>query len=119
MSRPTHRHQLSSGYPPMPAMGAVGSGQGPRMTFSPRDAYPTFLSPQETAMLHLQAVGKGLLDACRWDVVVRLAARYVSIKYKRFAVFNDTRSVLGHICDHAHGSSVTQKFVQTYSSHFS
>ena len=47
------------------------------MTFSSRDAYPTFLSPQETALLQLQAAGRGLVDACRWDIVVRLAARCV------------------------------------------
>lgn len=46
-------------------------------TFSSRSAYPTFLTPQDTALLQLKAAGRGILDACRWDVVIRLIARYI------------------------------------------
>ena len=43
---------------------------------SARSAYPVFLSVQETSLLQLKAASKGLLDAFRWDVVVRLMIRY-------------------------------------------
>ncbi|TBU29045.1 etoposide-induced protein 2.4-domain-containing protein [Dichomitus squalens] len=41
---------------------------------SSRSTYPTFLSLQETAWLQLSCAGRGLVDAFRWDTVVRLAA---------------------------------------------
>lgn len=42
-----------------------------------RASYPAFLPLKDTARLQLTCAGRGLLDAFRWDVVVRLAARYV------------------------------------------
>ncbi len=72
MSRPTHRPQVSSGY-----YAAAPSS---------REAYPTFLSFPESALLHLHAAGRGLLDACRWDVVVRRAARCVRGALSSFSV---------------------------------
>lgn len=44
---------------------------------SSRSSYPAFLSPQETAWIHLACAGRGLVDAFRWDTVVRLVARCV------------------------------------------
>ncbi|KAI0831763.1 etoposide-induced protein 2.4-domain-containing protein [Trametes gibbosa] len=41
---------------------------------SPRATYPVFLSLQETAWLQLVCAGRGLVDAFRWDTVVRLVA---------------------------------------------
>lgn len=51
------------------------AGFGRIDTYSSRSAYPVFLSPQESGLLQLRAVGRGLLDAFRWDIVVRLIAR--------------------------------------------
>ena len=62
---------------------SIGYSTPAGVGFSARDAYPTFLSPQESALLQLQAAGRGLFDAFRWDVVVRLAARYVSLSLRR------------------------------------
>jgi len=42
-----------------------------------RSTYPTFLSLQATITLQLTWAFKGILDAFRWDVVVRTATRYV------------------------------------------
>ncbi|KAI0069884.1 EI24-domain-containing protein [Panus rudis PR-1116 ss-1] len=39
-----------------------------------RSSYPTFLPVQDTAILQLKASLKGLLDASRWDIVIRLVA---------------------------------------------
>ncbi|KAI0086612.1 etoposide-induced protein 2.4-domain-containing protein [Irpex rosettiformis] len=47
---------------------------------SARSAYPAFLSVQETGLLQLKAAGKGLLDAFRWDVVVRLMASDAEVR---------------------------------------
>ncbi|OJT11126.1 Protein EI24 -like protein [Trametes pubescens] len=41
---------------------------------SSRATYPTFLSLQETAWLQLTCAGRGLVDAFRWDTVIRLIA---------------------------------------------
>lgn len=42
-----------------------------------RSAYPTFLSLQATTKLQLTWAFRGILDAFRWDVVVKTATRYV------------------------------------------
>ncbi|PSS22650.1 hypothetical protein PHLCEN_2v3016 [Hermanssonia centrifuga] len=52
--------------------------------YSSRSAYPSFLSPQETAFLQLKAAGQGLLDALRWDVVVRLVASDAEVRSSVF-----------------------------------
>ncbi|KAI0637375.1 etoposide-induced protein 2.4-domain-containing protein [Trametes polyzona] len=41
---------------------------------SSRATYPTFLSLQETAWLQLTCAGRGLVDAFRWDMVIKLVA---------------------------------------------
>ena len=38
----------------------------------------SFLTLQETALLHLHAAGRGLLDAFRWDTVLHLVYAYAS-----------------------------------------
>jgi hypothetical protein len=43
-----------------------------------RAAYPTFLSLHETLWLQTKWCLRGLLDAFRWDLVVRTATRYTS-----------------------------------------
>ncbi|KAF7796729.1 hypothetical protein EIP86_007912 [Pleurotus ostreatoroseus] len=73
MSRPTHRAQVSSGYYAAPPQAATA-----------REAYPTFLSFSETALLHLQAAGRGLVDAFRWDVVVWRAASDAEVRANMF-----------------------------------
>ena len=73
-------HLMSrSSRPPRPQYTPVSSSefiQAPQHVSS-RSSYPTFLSLQETAWLQLSCAGRGLVDAFRWDTVVRLAARSV------------------------------------------
>ncbi|KAI0340210.1 EI24-domain-containing protein [Trametopsis cervina] len=51
---------------------------------SARSAYPVFLSFPETALLQLKAAGKGLVDAFRWDRVVRLIASDAQVRSNIF-----------------------------------
>jgi hypothetical protein len=44
---------------------------------SAREAYPAFLSFQDTLGLQVGWAGRGFVDAFRWDIVVRLIARNV------------------------------------------
>ncbi|KAH9923932.1 etoposide-induced protein 2.4-domain-containing protein [Epithele typhae] len=87
MSRPpvrrAQRAHHSSTPPPQPSFSIPPSDQppfehqprsDPPTYVSSRAAYPTFLSAQDTARLHLSCAGRGLLDACRWDTVVRVVA---------------------------------------------
>ncbi|KAI0806970.1 hypothetical protein C8Q74DRAFT_26457 [Fomes fomentarius] len=59
-------------YPPTPS----GFTPAPQHT-SLRSSYPAFLSLQQTAWLQLLCAGRGLVDAFRWDTVIRLVARCV------------------------------------------
>lgn len=60
-------------------------GYGPRAGegYSSRATYPTFLTPQETALHQLKAAGRGLFDAFRWDAVIRLVSRCVCYVHQR------------------------------------
>ncbi|KAH9857635.1 etoposide-induced protein 2.4-domain-containing protein [Lenzites betulinus] len=70
MSRPSkqRRPQYAS-----PASSDSSFSQPPQYV-SPRATYPVFLSLQETAWLQLSCAGRGLVDAFRWDTVIRLVA---------------------------------------------
>ncbi|GJE98120.1 EI24-domain-containing protein [Phanerochaete sordida] len=48
--------------------------------YAARSSYPTFLTPQETILLQLRAAGRGLLDAFRWDVVIRLVSSDAEVR---------------------------------------
>lgn len=41
-----------------------------------RATYPVFLSLHETLWLQTKWILQGLLDAFRWDIVIRTASRY-------------------------------------------
>ncbi|KAH9932148.1 etoposide-induced protein 2.4-domain-containing protein [Amylocystis lapponica] len=64
MSRPLHR-----AHPP-PLTGYSAS----------RASYPSFLSLQDTARIQLRCASKGLIDAFRWDTVVRLVATDAEVR---------------------------------------
>ncbi|EED81729.1 predicted protein [Postia placenta Mad-698-R] len=49
-----------------------------------RATYPAFLPLKDTARLQLTCAGRGLLDAFRWDIVVRLAASDPEIRANIF-----------------------------------
>ncbi|KAH9174199.1 hypothetical protein EDB89DRAFT_1953699 [Lactarius sanguifluus] len=73
MQKPTLRHQHeprhTHGYPPRPA---------PSTRFvSARESYPVFLSFQDTLGLQVGWAWRGLVDAFRWDIAVRLITRNV------------------------------------------
>lgn len=44
-----------------------------------RASYPLFVSLQDTLRIQASCAGRGLLDAFRWDIVVRLVVTYVSV----------------------------------------
>ncbi|KAI0328119.1 hypothetical protein GY45DRAFT_1355346 [Cubamyces sp. BRFM 1775] len=67
--------------PPRPQYASASSSESsftqapqPQQYTSSRSSYPTFLSLQETARLQLLCAGRGLVDAFRWDTVIRLVA---------------------------------------------
>ncbi|KAI0259934.1 etoposide-induced protein 2.4-domain-containing protein [Gloeopeniophorella convolvens] len=71
--RPILRQQQQQGthdHPPQHA---------PQYT-SARSAYPTFLSFQDTLKLQIGWAWRGLVDASRWDIVVRLVTRDTEIR---------------------------------------
>lgn len=74
MSRPPRLARPQ--YAPASPSGSTFS-QAPQYVSS-RATYPTFLSLQETARLQLTCAGRGLVDAFRWDTVIRLIARCVA-----------------------------------------
>ena len=74
MSRPPAPRRPQYAAPPPSSSPAFM--QAPQYASS-RSSYPAFLSPQETAWIHLACAGRGLVDAFRWDTVVRLVARCV------------------------------------------
>ncbi|KAI9446809.1 hypothetical protein H4582DRAFT_1908551 [Lactarius indigo] len=84
MQKPTLRHQHeprhTHGYPPQPA---------PSTRFvSARESYPVFLSFQDTLGLQFGWAWRGLVDAFRWDIVVRLITRNVRISLLSVYVFD-------------------------------
>ena len=89
MQKPILRHQheprRTHGYPPPPPPPAPS----PRFV-SAREAYPSFLSFQDTLGLQVSWAGRGLVDAFRWDIVVRLIARNVGFP-KSFFFFSYLR----------------------------
>ncbi|KAI0350077.1 hypothetical protein OH77DRAFT_1525115 [Trametes cingulata] len=80
MSRPAKHTRLQ--YSPTPSSAASFS-PAPQYVSS-RSQYPTFLSLQETAWLQLTCAGRGLLDACRWDTVIKLVASDSEIRSNVF-----------------------------------
>ena len=65
---PRHTHD----YPPQPPQ----PSPLPR-SVSARELYPVFLSFQDTLGLQVGWAWRGLVDAFRWDIVVRLITRNV------------------------------------------
>ncbi|KAH9056672.1 etoposide-induced protein 2.4-domain-containing protein [Lactarius vividus] len=77
MQKPTLRHQhdprhTTHGYPPRPASST--------RFVSARGSYPVFLSFQDTLGLQVGWAWRGLVDAFRWDVAVRLITRNVEVR---------------------------------------
>jgi hypothetical protein len=79
MQKPILRHQHESrrthGYPPQPPPPPPPPPL-PR-SVSARELYPVFLSFQDTLALQVGWAWRGLVDAFRWDIVVRLITRNV------------------------------------------
>ncbi|KAN0129373.1 hypothetical protein V8E53_012857 [Lactarius tabidus] len=77
MQKPILRHQHESrrthGYPPQPPPPPPPL---PR-SVSARELYPVFLTFQDTLALQVGWAWRGLVDAFRWDIVVRLITRNV------------------------------------------
>ena len=46
--------------------------------YTSRSTYPNFLSLQDTLRVHVSCAWRGLVDASRWDTVIRLVARYAA-----------------------------------------
>lgn len=73
-----------------------------------RSAYPTFLSLQETIKLQLTWASRGVLEAFRWDVVVKTATRYLPFTYC-LCILPSYTQFLGNL-------TAIVKFVQIFSS---
>ncbi|KAI0373323.1 hypothetical protein BV20DRAFT_938379 [Pilatotrama ljubarskyi] len=80
MSRPG-RHIRPQYSPSSPSEASFSSAP---QYVSSRSSYPTFLSLQETAWLQLTCAGRGLLDAFRWDTVIKLVASDSEIRSNVF-----------------------------------
>ncbi|GBE82613.1 etoposide-induced protein 2.4-domain-containing protein [Sparassis latifolia] len=79
MSRPSrpYRPRPPSAYSPSAAPSFVSHASRPSLS---RSSYPSFLSLYETARVQLACAAQGLLDAFRWDIVVRLVASDAEIR---------------------------------------